>query len=138
MLVVAAAAVVAELAAALGVIGDYARFGWRAASAPNPLVRDADLDPLAQYAPTAALVRAAQTIPPGSTYAIVVGDDPPVELPGDIRSAFRFWLAGRRYTTDVHDADWVVAYHRSSEHLGVRVGREIGLVPAVNVVEVKR
>jgi len=138
VLAVAIAVVVAELAAAAGVIGNYARFGWRAAGEPNPLVRDADLDPLAQFVPTAALVHAAQTIPRDATYTIVVGDDPPVELPGDVEAAFRFWLPPRRYTEHAADADWIVAYHVSSEELGVPVAREIGLAPAVNAVEVKR
>jgi hypothetical protein len=138
VLVAAVAVVAAELVAAALVIGDYARFGWRAAQAPNPIVRDADLDPLAQFVPTAALVRAAQTIPREATYTVVVGQDPPVELPGDVDAAFRFWLPPRRYTPHAADADWIVAYHVSSEDLGVPVGREIGLAPAINAVEVKR
>jgi hypothetical protein len=138
VLVVAIVVVAVELAAAAGVIGNYARFGWRAAETPNPLVRDADLDPLAQFVPTAALVHAAETIPPDATYTVVVGNDPPVELPGDVEAAFRFWLPPRHYTAHAADADWIVAYHVSSEQLGVPIGREIGLAPDVNAVEVKR
>jgi hypothetical protein len=137
-LAVAIVVVVAELAATFGVIGDYARFGWRSVRTPTPLVRDADLDPLAQFVPTSALVHAAQTIPSGATYAIVVGNDPPVELPGDVRAAFRFWLPPRRYTERAADADWIIAFHKSSEGLGVKVAREIGLSPYVNAVEVER
>jgi hypothetical protein len=138
VLVVAIVVVAAELAAAFGVIGDYARFGWRSFCTPTPLVRDADLDPMAQFVPTATLVHAARTIPPDATYAIVVGNDPPVELPGDVRAAIRFWLVPRRYVERAADADWVIAYHTSSEGLGVKVGRELGLSPYVNAVEVKR
>jgi hypothetical protein len=138
VLVVAIAVVALELAAAAGVIGNYARVGWRSANAPTPIVRDADLDPLAQFVPTAALVYAAQTIPRDATYTVVVGQDPPVEQPGDVEAAFRFWLPPRTYTPHAADADWVVAYHASSEDLGVAVKREVGLAPAVNAVEVKR
>ena len=137
-LVVAIVAVGLELGAASFVIGNYARYGWRAASTPNPLVRDADLDPLAQFLPTAVLVHAAQTIPPDATYTVVVGQDPPVGLPGVVEAAIRFWLPPRRYTEHAADADWIVAYHVSSENLGVRVAQEIGLGPAVNAVEVRR
>ncbi len=138
VLAVAIAVVVVELAAAAGVIGNYARFGWRAARAPNALVRDADLDPLAQFVPTAVLVHAAQAIPRDATYTVVVGNDPPVELPGDVDAAFRFWLPPRHYTEHVADAEWIVAFHVSSENLGVPVAQEIGLGPAVNAVEVDR
>jgi hypothetical protein len=136
-LVVAVVVVALELAFGAAVIGGYARTGWRAAGTPTPLVREADLDPLAQFVPTATLVHAAQAIPRDATYTVVVGQDPPVELPSDVETAFRFWLPPRRYTPNAADADWIVAFHVSSEDLGVPVAQEVGLGPAVNAVRVK-
>jgi hypothetical protein len=138
--VAAVAAVLAavQLAAAAAAIGDYARVGKRSLDRPNALVRDADLDPLAFYVPTQALVRARETIPAGATYAIVVGSDPPVAAPGDVVTAFRFWLQPRRFTSRLSEAEWVIAYHHSSETLGVEFSRELGLSPDVNAVEVRR
>jgi hypothetical protein len=135
---VAAVLVAFELVAAAVVIGDYARIGKYSFESPNPLVRDADLDPLALYVPTEALVRARETIPAGATYAVVVGNDPPVAAPGDVVTAFRFWLPPRRYTSRLSEAEWVIAYHHSSETLGVDVSRELGLSPGVNAVELRR
>jgi hypothetical protein len=138
--VLAVAIVIAaiELLAAAAVVLDYARVGYRSAKAANPFVRDADLDPLAAYAPTAALARATAVIPSDATYAVVVGNDPPGRPAGNVRAAFRFWLLPRRYTTRISEADWIIAFHRSSETLGVRYSREIGLSPAVNAVQVRR
>jgi hypothetical protein len=139
-ILLAAAALIAgvELSVAATTIGDYARLGYRSATTPNPLVREADLDPLASFVPTDALVRAAAAIPAGATYTVVVGDDPPVERPAEVRVAFRFWLQPRRFTRGVEGAEWVIAYHRSSERLGVRYSSETGLAPGVNVVRVRR
>jgi hypothetical protein len=138
VLVVAAVIVTAELWAAVTNVRPYARIGYRNLATPNPLVRDADLDPLASFTSTGALVRATQAIPRDATYAIVFGNDPPVANPAEARVAFRFWLQPRRYVRRAADADWVIAYHRSSETLGVRYSREVGLTPGVNVVEVTR
>jgi hypothetical protein len=135
---VAAVLAGAELVAAAAVISDYARNGKRSLESPNALVRDADLDPLALYVPTQALVRARELIPPDATYAVVVGDDPPVADPAGVLSVFRFWLPPRRYTDRVAEADWVIAYHHSSETLGVDYSRELGLSASANVVEVRR
>jgi hypothetical protein len=137
VLVIAAVLAGAELAAAAAVIADYARQGKRSFDSPNALVRDADLDPLALYVPTEALVRARALIPRDATYAVVVGDDPPVADPAGVLGAFRFWLPPRRYTDRLADADWVIAYHHSSETLGVDYSRELGLSRDVNAVEVE-
>jgi hypothetical protein len=138
VLVVAAVLAGAELVAAAAVVADYARQGKRSFDSPNALVRDADLDPLALYVPTEALVRAREHIPRDATYAVVIGNDPPVADPAGVRSAFRFWLPPRRYTDRIDDADWVIAYHHSSETLGVEYSRELGLSPSANVVQVRR
>lgn len=112
------------------------RIGYQHLSRPSRLTRDADLDPLAFYAPTGALLAAQQTIPRGATYTIVVGNDPPGANPDYVRILFKLWLVPRLYTERLSEAHWVIAYHHSSETLGVKYTKEIGLGPDVNVVEV--
>jgi hypothetical protein len=86
------------------------------------------------------LLGAEKAIPRNATYAIAVGNSPPVasfQVSG-IPSLLEYWLLPRKWTPDLHKADWIVSYNHPSETLGVRVKREIPLVPAVNVVEVGR
>jgi hypothetical protein len=128
----------AALAGAASQVAFFGRIGWQMHERPARLVRNADIDALQYFAPTASLAAARQLIPPGATYAIAVGDQPPVADPELIRIVFRFWLLPRAYTERLPDADWVVAFHRSSESLGVPVAQEIGVAPDVNVVRVKR
>jgi hypothetical protein len=134
----AAAAVCVELAVAAAGLRDVARAGKEGVQRRSNLVRSADLDPLAAYVSTGALALARETIPEDATWALVVGKNPPVIDPGAIRVAFRFWLQPRRFTRRLEDADWVIAYHASSEKLGVRYSREVGLGPAANALEVER
>jgi hypothetical protein len=115
----------------------FGKLGWRMHERPSRLVRNADLDTLTYFVPTAALARARELIPPGATYAIAVGEEPPVRDPELIRIVFKFWLLPRTFTERPADAQWVVAYHRPSETLGVPVQREIGVAPYVNVVQVR-
>jgi hypothetical protein len=88
--------------------------------------------------PNDLLANAARVIPLDATYAVVVGQTPPTPAPLDIGvpALVHFWLFPRRWRDDVHGVDWVVAFHQSSEALGVRVRREIGLSEAANAVEV--
>ncbi len=137
LLLVAAAAAVVEIWAAVGPTDDVARIGYRAFRTPTPLVRDADIDPLALYVPkTSALVHARETIPPDASFAVVVGKAN--EQPGIVKLLFRLWLMPRRYVQTLAAAQWVIAYERPSESLGVQYIQEIGLAPDVNVVKVKR
>jgi hypothetical protein len=138
-LLIAVAAIVAglQLLAAAGHLDDVVRTGYDRADA-GFLVRDADLDPLSFYMPTASLALARESIPPDATYTVVVGDDPPVADPGVVRFVFRFWLLPRRYTSRLSEAEWVIGYHRSSESLGVPYVVENGLGPDANVVRVDR
>ena len=139
VVIVAAITVGFQLWAAAGVTRRYAKIGWRNVRAPTPLVRDTDVDPLALYLSTGALVRAAQAIPRDASYTVVVGRNPPrVGDPPVVREVLRFWLYPRTYVKRISDAQWVIAYHESSESLGVRVAREIGLGPDANAVEVER
>jgi hypothetical protein len=137
VLLVAAAAVVVEIVVAVGPTDTVARIGYRSFRTPTPLVRDADLDPLALYVPkTNALVKARETIPADATYAVVTGSS--TTNASVLKLVFRLWLMPRRYVRTVAAAQWVVAYERSSESLGVPYTREIGLAPDVNAVKVRR
>lgn len=113
-----------------------AQLGWQHATAPYRLVRDADVDPFASFAPTASIVMAQRTIPPEATYAIVVGNQEPRVEPQLVRLIFKLWLLPRRYTARPRDADWVIAYNESSERVGVPYTQEIGLAPGVNALKV--
>jgi hypothetical protein len=137
-IVVAAAAVVValELWVAVSAVSGVVRAGHEGLGARSNLVRDADLDPLAPYASTEALALARSVIPPDATYTVVIGKSPPLINPGATRAVFRLWLLPRRYTRKLADARWIVAYHASSESLGVPYSREIGLGPHANLVEV--
>ena len=129
----AALVVALELWAAVGHIGHIARTGYRALTGPSYPVQEADLDPLAFYALTGAVVRAREVIPPRATFAVVTGRG----LTSTQRSAelaFKLMLLPRVFTTDRHRAQWVIAYRASSEQLGVPYTKEIGLAPGVNVV----
>src|SRR4051794_30060202 len=74
----AALVVVIDLSVAAVQAARFVGIGWRLHERPSQLPRDDDLDPLAYFLPTAALSGARRVIPPGASYAIVVGDDPPV------------------------------------------------------------
>ena len=123
-----------ELWAALAQIGHIARAGYRAVAKPSYPVQEADLDPLAFYALTEAVVRARSVIPPHATFTVVTGPGlTSTQRLADV--AFKLMLLPRVFTTDRHRAQWVIAYRASSELLGVPYAREIGLAPDVNVIE---
>ena len=126
---------VVELALAVSKTSFYARIGWKNLHAPKQLVRDADVDPFAYYDPTLPMVAAARAIPRNATYTIVVGRERAAMVPGLAIDVFRLWLAPRRYTTDIHKAQWALTYWKSSEFLGVPYTTEIGLGPGVNAVK---
>jgi hypothetical protein len=136
LLVVAVAVTAVALLASISQAVFFGKVGWRMYERPARLVRNADIDTLMYFAPTAALARARELIPPGATYAISVGQTPPVADPELIRIVFRFWLLPRTYTEQTADAQWVIAYHRASESLGVKVANEDGIAPFVNLVQV--
>jgi hypothetical protein len=137
-LVVLAGLVVAlELWAAVAHIGHIARTGYRAVAKPSYPVQEADLDALAFYALTEAVVRARKVIPPHATFAVVTGPGLTLtQRSADI--AFKLMLLPRVFTPDRHRAQWVIAYRVSSELLGVPYTREIGLAPDVNVIKAVR
>jgi hypothetical protein len=140
VLLVALLAVTAATLVARAV--DIARAGFGS----SHVLRDADLDPLAYFASTQALAGARRIIPPGSTYAIVVGSTPRTRrqlggpklavVPASIRLAFQLWLLPSTYTPRVRAAEWVIAYDTSVGSLGVRHSRVVRLGPDAFAVEV--
>src|SRR3954454_9447840 len=60
-----------------------------------------------------ALRSAAALIPRHARFAVVVGDDPPLDpaVQAAARVFLRTWLLPRVYVPRPQDADWVVTYH---------------------------
>ena len=137
VLVVAVVVVGAQLWLALTRTSFYARVGYHNLKAPTLLVRDADVDPFSYFDPTLAMVAAQRAIPRDATYTIVVGNEQPGQemAPGFAISVYRLWLLPRRYTTNIHEAQWALTYFEGSEYLGVPYAQEIGLGPGVNAVK---
>ena len=136
-MVLAALVVLIELWLAVSRTSFYAHIGARNLKAAPLLVRDADVDPFAYFDPTLAMVAAQRAIPRDATYTIVYGGEQPGRkmVPGFAKTVYRLWLLPRRYTTDIHKAQWALTYFKSSEFLGVPYRKEIGLGPGVNAVE---
>ena len=112
--------------------------------APGMSLDNADLDPARYFVSIGALVAARNTIPPGVTYTIVVGHDPPLDT-DPVRAAkdaleipiiFQTWLLPLRYTPKLHDAQWVIAYHRASGTVGVKYSKVTYLSWEANLLEV--
>ncbi len=133
----AAVVAVIELWLAVSRTSFYVHVAVRNAKAPPLLVRDADVDPFANFDPTLAMVAAQRAIPLDATYTIVYGGEQPGRkmVPGFAKTVYRLWLLPRKYTTDIHKAQWALTYFKSSEFLGVPYRKEIGLGPGVNAVE---
>jgi hypothetical protein len=135
---VALVVVAVELFTAATHIRLFAQVGYKNLRAPSHLVRDADLDPFAYFAPTQALVAAQRIIPENASYTIVVGHEAPGPSAIITNDIFRFWLVPRHYTRSIRRADWAITYNESSESLGVPYVQELGLGPGVNVVKLRR
>ncbi len=135
---VAVIVVAIELFSAVTHLRLFAQVGYKNLRAPSHLVRDADLDPFAYFAPTQSLVAAQRIIPESATYTIVVGHEQPGPPKGIADDIFRFWLVPRHYTTNIRNADWAITYNESSESLGVPYTKELGLGPGVNAVKLGR
>ncbi len=137
MLVAVVCVVAFDLVFSVSRAWPLAKIGYQDVSIPPRVVRDADIDSFAFFGPTGSFVRAGQVIPRNATYSIVVGQDPPTsEDPHLIKTILRLWLLPRTYVSKPGDAQWVIAYHKSSEDLGVPYTDETGLSPSVNVVRV--
>jgi hypothetical protein len=91
--------------------------------------------------PVEAFTGAAEAIPAGATYHVVVGDNLPLQGNQEVSLTplLRYWLFPRRWTRRLEDAEWVIAYGASTETLGVPVGeRQVEVSPGVVVAEVER
>jgi hypothetical protein len=102
--------------------------------------RAGELGPSFAWETSQELTNAAKTLPRNAVYTIVFGNDPPlqdIERTG-IVPLFRYWLLPRRYTSRLHEAQWVITYHHSSETVGVPYAKEITLGPDANTFEVTR
>jgi hypothetical protein len=134
-IVVAVALVVAALR-----VPDYLRLAWDSVDAPGKPLEQRDLGFALGWQSRQAMTEAARVLPRDATYTVVLGESPP---PSDLERAgivtfLRSWLLPRRYTPDLHQAQWVIAYHHSSETIGVPYRKEIGLAPFVNTFRVVR
>jgi hypothetical protein len=115
--------------------------GYQTVRTSTPSFTDRDLgSPPLGGIETQPMLLAPRLIPADATYTLVVGDITP--LPPYIHQGLphlmRYWLLPRRYSDDIHDVDWVITFHQSSERLGVPVRHEFGLGPDANAVEVAR
>jgi hypothetical protein len=99
-----------------------------------------DLAPAARFSLVPLIAAAKRVIPRDAVYTVVIGKNPPVDpLTAEaIQPMLSYGIAPRRYTPQLADADWVITYHQSSEALGVKVSREIGLDADGNAVRVAR
>jgi hypothetical protein len=113
---------------------DRAAVQARSASTPRDLV------PAARFSLVPLIEAARRVIPEDAVYTVVVGESPRVDaLTAEaVQPMLSYGLAPRRYTPQLADADWVITYHQSSEALGVKVGREVGLDADGNAVRVAR
>ena len=135
------AVVIAVLAliAAASQVPVIARYGWSHLNEPvgTPTQRELAAVIYSQ-APNSTFLAAARIIPRNALYSVVVGEDPPnpagfdVAIPG----MFQYWLLPRRYTKNIHKAQWVISWHHSSETLGIRYSEELGIGDDSNIVKV--
>jgi hypothetical protein len=136
-----AAVVIAVLAliAAASQVPVIARSGWSHLNEHVGSTTDRELAAVVySQAPNSTFLAAAKDIPRNALYSVVVGQDPPnpagftVAIPG----MFQYWLLPRRYTKNIHKAQWVISWHHSSETLGIRYSEELGIGDDSNIVKV--
>jgi hypothetical protein len=142
----AALVAAAALGGALYRLPALERAAHKSVNAPSYSLESADLEPLRFFVSIGALVMARNTIPPGSTWTIVVGHDPPLAVDPAweadtalaVPEIVRMWLLPLRYTPEIRNADWVIAYHHSADTLGVEHSKEIYLSYGATLVKVRR
>ena len=91
--------------------------------------------------PSEAFTGAADVIPAGATYHVVVGRNLPFRGNQEVALTplYKYWLLPRRATRQLEDADWVIAYGASTETLGVPLEeRQFEVSPGVVVAEVEQ
>lgn len=116
-----------------------ARSGWSHLHEHVPSTTDRELAAVVySQAPNSTFLAAAHDIPRNALYSVVVGEDPPnpfgfkVAIP----ALFQYWLLPRRYTKNIHKAQYVISWHHSSETLGIRYSEELGIGADSNVLKV--
>ena len=137
---VAGVVVAVALVVAAARLPEYLRLAWDTVDAPGKPLEQRDLGFALGWQSRQAMTAAARVLPRDATYTVVLGDSPPLSaLERDgVVTFLRYWLLPRRYTPDLRQAQWVIAYHHSSETIGVPYRREIGLAPYVNTFRVAR
>ena len=135
-----AAIVMAVLAliAACSRVPHTARLGWKSAKTPANSVLNRELAAVVYAQDPEMFLKAAQIIPRGATYSVVVGNSPPTSssFHEAIPLLFQYWLLPRRFTPNIHAASWVISYSHPSETLGIRYSREINIGPTTNIDKV--
>ena len=117
-----------------------ARLAWSQATAPSESLTNRELAAVIIAQDPTMFQKAATIIPRNATYSVVVGNEPPTSADFHelLPFLFQYWLLPRRFTRDVHDAQWVISYSHPSETLGVPYSEELNISPTANVVKVKR
>jgi hypothetical protein len=116
-----------------------ARSGWSHLNQTVPSTTDRELQAVVySQAPNSTFLTAAKDIPLNALYSVVVGEDPPnpagftVAIPG----MFQYWLLPRRFTKNIHKAQYVISWHHSSETLGIKYSEELPIGDDSNIVKV--
>jgi hypothetical protein len=135
----AAAFVAVALGGAFHRLPTLVRAGHDYWTSSTPPLAEADIEPLRFFASLPALETAVRLIPPDETFAVVVGNDPPLDADtaASIQPIFRFWLLPRRYVANPRQAQWVITYHHSSESLPFPYVSETGLGPEANLLRIR-
>jgi len=130
----AALVAAAALGGAVYRLPALARTGHRYLDQPDMSVGAADLDPVRFFAQPSVVMAARSAIPPGSIYTVALG--PHVEPSTTI--IIRESLLPLRYTPNLHDAQWVIAYDRDPKTVGVEYSKAIDLTWPAELLEVRR
>lgn len=115
-----------------------ARLGWTSLTTTPGSVQNRELAAVIYAQDPDMFLKAAQIIPRGATYSVVVGNSPPTSssFHQAIPLLFQYWLLPRRFTPDIHKASWVISYSHSSETLGIRYSEELNISPTANIDKV--
>jgi hypothetical protein len=89
---------------------------------------------------TSFLQQARSLLPPNATYAIVTGSAVKSPNPNTMIALLPFtayWLLPRKEVPYPSEAQWVLAYGRSVNGLGVRYTRVVDVAPGISIGEVR-
>lgn len=130
----AALVAAAALGGAMYRLPRLAGVGHRFLNQPAVPIEAADLDPVRFFVQTSVVLAARSAIPPGEPYTIAVG--PHIEPSATV--ILRMALLPLRYTPNLRDARWVIAYDRDPSTVGVKYSKAIDLTWPATLLEVKR